>query len=72
MAQSAHQLNEVMKELTAWAAIILVPTLVEVISGMNSRHMPELHRTLGYPPALAFMGVSADWLYVGFRKRGWL
>ncbi len=35
MAQSAHQLNEVMKKLTAWAAIILVPTLVAGIYGMN-------------------------------------
>lgn len=72
MAQSAHQLNEVMKKLTAWAAIILVPTLVAGIYGMNFRHMPELHWVLGYPLALAAMAVSAGWLYVGFRKRGWL
>jgi magnesium transporter len=72
MAQSAHQLNEVMKKLTAWAAIILVPTLVAGIYGMNFRHMPELHWVLGYPLALAVMAVSSVWLYVGFRKRGWL
>jgi hypothetical protein len=35
VVQSAHQLNEVMKKLTAWAAIILVPTLVAGIYGMN-------------------------------------
>jgi Mg2+ and Co2+ transporter CorA len=28
MAQSANQLNEGMKKLTAWAGIILVPTLI--------------------------------------------
>lgn len=72
MAQSAHQLNEVMKKLTAWAAIILVPTLVAGIYGMNFRHMPELHWVLGYPLALAVMAVSSLWLYLGFRKRGWL
>ena len=72
MAQSAHQLNEVMKKLTAWAAIILVPTLVAGIYGMNFRHMPELHWVLGYPLALGLMVVSSIWLYVGFRKRGWL
>ena len=33
MAQNAHQLNEVMKKLTAWAGIILVPTLVAGITG---------------------------------------
>jgi len=72
MAQSAHQLNEVMKKLTAWAAIILVPTLVAGIYGMNFRHMPELHWVLGYPLALGVMVVSSVWLYAGFRKRGWL
>lgn len=72
MAQSAHQLNEVMKKLTAWAAIILVPTLVAGIYGMNFRHMPELHWVAGYPLALGLMAVSSGWLYLGFRKRGWL
>jgi magnesium transporter len=72
MARSAHQLNEVMKKLTAWAAIILVPTLVAGVYGMNFRHMPELHWILGYPLALAVMAVSSLWLYLGFRKRGWL
>jgi magnesium transporter len=72
MAQSAHQLNEVMKKLTAWAAIILVPTLVAGIYGMNFRHMPELHWVVGYPLALALMAVSSAWLFLGFRKRGWL
>jgi magnesium transporter len=70
MAQSANQLNEVMKKLTAWAGIILVPTLIAGIYGMNFRHMPELHWVFGYP--LALMAVSSAWLFVGFKKRGWL
>jgi len=72
MARSAHQLNEVMKKLTAWAAIILVPTLVAGIYGMNFRHMQELRWVFGYPLATGLMVVSSIWLYVGFRKRGWL
>jgi magnesium transporter len=72
MAQSAHQLNEVMKKLTAWAAIILVPTLVAGIYGMNFGHMPELRWVVGYPLALGMMVVSSVGLYLGFRKRGWL
>jgi magnesium transporter len=72
MAQSAHQLNEVMKKLTAWAAIILVPTLIAGIYGMNFRHMPEVSWLFGYPLALGLMVVSSIWLYFGFRKRGWL
>ena len=72
MAQSANQLNEVMKKLSAWAGIILVPTLIAGIYGMNFDHMPELHWTLGYPLALGMMVASAVVLYRGFRKRGWL
>jgi magnesium transporter len=72
MAQSANQLNEVMKKLSAWAGIILVPTLIAGIYGMNFRHMPELHWVFGYPLALGMMAASAVALYVGFRKRGWL
>lgn len=72
MAQSANQLNEVMKKLSAWAGIILVPTLIAAIYGMNFDHMPELHWALGYPLALGMMAASAVALYRGFRKRGWL
>jgi magnesium transporter len=72
MAQAANQLNEVMKKLSAWAGIILVPTLIAGIYGMNFDHMPELHWTLGYPLALGMMVASAVALYLGFRKRGWL
>ena len=72
MAQSAHQLNEVMKKLTAWAGIILVPTLIAGIYGMNFDHMPELHWLLGYPLALGMMAASAAGLYLWFKKRGWV
>jgi magnesium transporter len=72
MARSANQLNEVMKKLTAWAGIVLVPTLIAGIYGMNFDHIPELHWLLGYPLALALMAGSSLLLYLGFRKRGWL
>ena len=72
MAQSAHQLNEVMKKLTAWAGIILVPTLIAGIYGMNFEHMPELSWKIGYPLALGLMAASAGLLYRWFKKRGWV
>ncbi len=68
----SNRLNEVMKELTSWAAIVLVPTLIAGIYGMNFRHMPELSWTLGYPFALGLMLVSAMLLYRMFKKRNWL
>jgi magnesium transporter len=72
VAQVANRLNEVMKKLTSWAAIILIPTLIAGIYGMNFRHMPELSWRYGYPMALGLMGLSSLALYVMFKKREWL
>ena len=72
LAQVANRQNVVMKQLTAWAAIILIPTLIAGIYGMNFRHMPELDWAFGYPFALALMGATAYLLYRSFRKREWL
>jgi magnesium transporter len=72
VAQVANHLNEVMKKLTAWAAIILVPTLIAGIYGMNFEHMPELRWQTGYPLALGTMAVSAVVLYAIFKRRDWL
>ena len=72
LAQVSNRLNVVMKKLTAWAAIILIPTLIAGIYGMNFAHMPELDWTFGYPLALGVMAGSAGLLYWSFRKRDWL
>jgi magnesium transporter len=71
-AQSANQLNETTKKLTAWAGIILVPTLIAGIYGMNFDHMPELAWQVGYPLALGLMAASAIILYVVFKRNDWL
>jgi magnesium transporter len=72
VAQAANRLNEVMKKLTGWAGIVLVPTLIAGIYGMNFREMPELGWGLGYPFALVLMAGSALALYLVFKKRDWL
>jgi magnesium transporter len=71
-AQSANQLNETTKKLTAWAGIVLVPTLIAGIYGMNFDHMPELDWSIGYPLALGLMAASALILYVVFKRKDWL
>ncbi|HVM11855.1 MAG TPA: magnesium/cobalt transporter CorA [Actinomycetota bacterium] len=72
LSQVSNRLNEVMKAVTSWGAIILVPTLIAGIYGMNFRHMPELSWLLGYPAALGLMALSAGALFVAFKRRGWL
>jgi magnesium transporter len=61
-----------MKRLTSWASIILVPTLIAGVYGMNFRHMPELLWRWGYAYALVLMAGSAFALYAMFKRRGWL
>ena len=39
--------NEVVRGISAWAAIIAVPTFLASIWGMNFEQMPELDQTLG-------------------------
>jgi magnesium transporter len=72
IAQVANHLNEVMKKLTAWAGIILVPTFIAGLYGMNFRNMPELSWRFGYPMAIGVMAGAALILYRMFKKRGWL
>ena len=72
LAVVSNRLNDVMKKLSSWAAIVLVPTLIAGIYGMNFQHMPELGWLFGYPFALALMTVSAFVLYRVFKRRDWL
>ena len=69
ISQVSNRLNIVMKRLTAWASIILVPTLIAGIYGMNFLNMPELKWRYGYYAALGLMGLTMLLLYRMFKKR---
>ena len=64
--------TEVTKRLAAWAALLAVPTLVSSMYGMNFVNMPELKWEYGYPLALTVMALSDLYLWIRFRKAGWL
>jgi magnesium transporter len=64
--------NEVTKRLAAYAALVAVPTMVAGIYGMNFKHMPELDWMIGYPLSLAIMLAIDGFLWVKFRRTGWL
>ena len=72
LAVTSNQLNQVMKKMTSWGAILIVATLIAGIYGMNFRHMPELRWQYGYLMALGLMGVSTFFLYRMFKRRDWL
>jgi magnesium transporter len=64
--------NDQTKKISAWAAILIVPTLIAGIYGMNFDFMPELHWTFGYPFALALMVSISVGLYAVFTHVKWL
>jgi magnesium transporter len=72
LAVTSNQLNQVMKKMTSWGAILIVATLIAGIYGMNFRHMPELNWQYGYLMAVALMGISTLVLYRVFKRKGWL
>jgi magnesium transporter len=66
------QQNKNVQAISAWAAIIAVPTFLASIWGMNFEHMPELRSVLGYPLALLVMLASTLVLHRFFRRIEWL
>jgi magnesium transporter len=64
--------NENMKRLTAWAAMIAVPTMIAGIYGMNFRYMPELGWRYGYLSSLVVMVAACGALFYRFKRSGWL
>jgi magnesium transporter len=64
--------NDVIKEISSWAAIITVPTFIASVYGMNFEHMPELKWKIGYPLALLTMAVAVVSLRRFFKRIGWM
>jgi len=63
--------NGIIKFFSVAAVVLMPPTLVASIYGMNFHHMPELDWPLGYPMALSVMFASAALPFLWFKRRGW-
>jgi magnesium transporter len=72
LTQVGVRQNEDMRKISAWVAIVAVPTMVAGVYGMNFEHMPELKWTFGYPLVLVVMVAICTLLYRRFRRSGWL
>ena len=64
--------NQIIKIFSIVAVVLMPPTLVASIYGMNFSHMPELNWALGYPMALLVMVIAAVVPYLWFKREGWL
>ena len=72
LAQVGVRQNDDVRKISAWVAIIAVPTMVAGIYGMNFEHKPELRWTFGYPLVLGVMLTACVGLYAYFKRSGWL
>ena len=72
LTQVSVRQNEDMRKISAWVAILAVPTMIAGIYGMNFEHMPELRWELGYPAVLLVIAVACSFLYTRFKRAGWL
>jgi magnesium transporter len=71
-AKIATEQNEVMKRLTAVAAILLFPTFLVGVYGQNFVHMPELRWRLGYLFSWGVIVVVTLLQLWWFRRKRWL
>lgn len=72
LTQVSVRQNEDVRKISAWAAIVAVPTMIAGIYGMNFDHMPELGWSFGYPLTIAVIVAACIGLYTYFRRVGWL
>lgn len=72
LAQMGVRQNDDMRKISAWAAMVALPTMVAGVYGMNFDHMPELHWVWTYPAVLVLMAAGCVLLFRLFKRRGWL
>src|SRR5690606_35085612 len=64
--------NNIIKLFSVMAVVLMPPTLIASIYGMNFRHMPELDEPFAYPMVLGIMLLAAIGPYMFFKWKKWL
>jgi len=68
----SNRLNEIMKVLTIFSAVMLPLTFIAGVYGMNFDNMPELHSRYGYYAVWILMSIVAVGMLLFFKRRGWI
>ena len=68
----SNRLNEIMKVLTIFSAIMLPLTFIAGVYGMNFDNMPELHSKYGYYATWVIMIVVAVAMLLFYKRRAWI
>ncbi|MBU0979718.1 MAG: magnesium/cobalt transporter CorA [Nanoarchaeota archaeon] len=77
LSSISNSLNNIVKKLTVVGSLVLFPTLIASIYGMNFQktslvNMPELYWAYGYPFSLSLMVLSVIGLYIFFKRKKWI
>ena len=72
LSVQSNRMNEVMKTLTIFSAIMLPLSVIAGVYGMNFENMPELRTRNGYFVVLGFMALLAISMLIYFWRRGWI
>lgn len=72
MSVVGNRMNEIMKVLTIFSAIMLPLTFIAGLYGMNFDNLPELHWQYSYYVVLGVMVVVALGMLIFFWRRGWI
>jgi magnesium transporter len=64
--------NNIIKLFSVAAVVLMPPTLIASIYGMNFKNMPELGWEFGYPMAIILMVIAAILPYWFFKWKRWL
>jgi magnesium transporter len=64
--------NKIIKIFSIAAVVLMPPTVIASIFGMNFHFMPELSWPWGYPLSLLLMILAGISPYVYFKRKGWL
>ena len=62
------------QKISAWGAILIVPTLIAGVFGMNANttYFGWVHGAYGFDALVAIMVVLSVVLYLLFKRSGWL
>jgi len=71
LSSVSNNMNAVMKKMAAYGTLVLVPTFITGLYGMNFRYMPELTWKYGYAFAWFTIIASLSLLIWYFKKKNW-
>ncbi len=66
------QQNDQMQRISAWGAILIVPTLIAGIFGMNFEEAWWIHAEYGFEAMMVLLVLISVLLYASFKRSGWL